>query len=275
MPVKSVSLFLAVLLLLFAVTLPAQAETNVFGGTGLFLTHTSGTGDPGEMRIGLFGYGYEYKLPVDPEDWNAVPVFNYTPRENLELMVSAPYRTHDDGQEKTDGFADPYLGLKYRFHPMISALVYAELGVGSDDVGPGSGTTDLGVMAVVSPTFGPVRLDLNAGYQFSDVSDGNESDLFLWGVGVSMPVMEKARIFGEWTGYINTEGNATSPSGWTAGVIFDVTDRLSLTAGGGGGFVAMGPTSPDWRAFGGLTYAFGKKAKNRIPTKIRAANAIP
>ena len=45
MPVKSVSLFLAVSLLLFVVTVPVQAETNVFGGSGLFLTHTAGTGD--------------------------------------------------------------------------------------------------------------------------------------------------------------------------------------------------------------------------------------
>ena len=59
-PVKSVSLFLAVLLLAFAVAAPAPAETNVFGGSGLFLTHTAGTGEPGEMRFGLFGYGYEY-----------------------------------------------------------------------------------------------------------------------------------------------------------------------------------------------------------------------
>jgi outer membrane protein OmpA-like peptidoglycan-associated protein len=265
MPVKSVSLFLAVLLLLFVATVPALAETNVFGGSGLFLTHTAGTGDPGEMRIGLFGYGYEYKLPVDPEDWNVVPVLNYTPRENVELMASAPFRWHDDGEETEDGFADPYVGLKYRFHPMVSALVYAELGLGKEDVGPWSGTTDVGVMAILSPTIGPVRLDLNAGYQFSDLSDGDYSDLFLWGVGLSVPVMEKTRIFGEWTGYINTEGDARSPSGWTAGIVFDVNDRLSLTAGGGGGFVAMGPTSPDWRAFAGLTYAFGKKEKVAPP----------
>jgi len=275
MPVKSVSLFLAVLLLLFVVAVPAQAKTNVFGGSGLFLTHTAGTGDPGELRIGLFGYGYEYKLPVDPEDWNAIPVLNYTPYENLELMISTPYRSHDDGQETVDGFADPYLGLKYRFHPMVSALVYAELGVGSEDVGPWSGTTDIGVMAIVSPTIGPVRLDLNVGYQFSDLSEGNYSDLFLWGVGLSVPVMEKARIFGEWTGYINTEGNAQSPSGWTAGIIYDINDRLSLTAGGGGGFVAMGPTSPDWRAFGGLTYAFGKKAAPAPPPPPPAPQPAP
>jgi outer membrane protein OmpA-like peptidoglycan-associated protein len=240
----------------------SSAETNIFGGSGLFLTHTVGVSDPGEMRLGLFGHGYEYKLPEDPKDWDLVPVFNYTPFEKTELMFSVPYRWHDDGVTTENGVGDGFLGFKYRFHAQMAALVYGSLGWGGDDLGPHSGQSDVGVVGIFSQPLGKARLDLNAGYQFSDLGDDvpGSSDRFLWGVGLSAPVMENLRIFGEWTGYGNTENSGPAPNGWTAGVIYDINNNLELTAGGGTGISGNGPASPDWRFFAGLTYSFGKKA---------------
>ena len=237
----------------------AQAETNVYGGSGLFLTHSAEVADPGQWRLGVYGHGYEYKLPEDPEDWDVVPVLNYTPMRNMELMFAVPYRTHDDGESTTNGIADGFLGLKYRVHPKVAALVYGNLGWGKDNLGPFSGQTDIGLMAVFSQPLGRARLDVNAGYQFSDLEDNSGSDLFIWGVGLSVPIVKNTRKFGEWAGYSATQYSAPAPSGWTAGLIYAFNENLELTAGGGSGVNGNGPASPDWRAFAGLTYTFGKK----------------
>jgi outer membrane protein OmpA-like peptidoglycan-associated protein len=252
---------LIVPLALFAAPLSSPAETNIFGGTGLFLTHSSDVSDPGEWRLGLYGHGYEYKLPEDPKDWDIVPVLNYAPMKNTEIMFAVPYRWHDDGMTTENGVGDGFLGVKYRFFPRAAALVYGSLGWGGDDLGPHSGQSDIGLMGIFSQPIGKARIDLNAGYQFSDVGDdvAGSSDRFLWGVGLSAPVMKNTRIFGEWAGYSNTQNSGPSPSGWTAGVIYDINENLELTAGGGSGINGNGPASPDWRAFVGLTYAFGKK----------------
>jgi outer membrane protein OmpA-like peptidoglycan-associated protein len=259
------SIFVVASLLLMTLSVPVRAGTNIFGGSGLFLTHSADVGEPGEWRLGLYGHGYEYKLPEDPEDWDIVPVLNYTPTENMEIMFNLPYRSHDDGESTRDGIADGFLGLKYRFHPRIAALVYSSLGWGKDYLGPHSGQTDLGVMAVFSQPLGSARLDLNAGYEFSDLEDDIVSDRVTWGVGLSVPVMEKARLFGEWTGYSATEVSAPAPSGWTAGIIYGINENLELTVGGGSGVNGDGPASPDWRAFAGLTYTFGKAAEIAPP----------
>jgi len=92
-------------LALLAAPLSSPAETNIFGGTGLFLTHSSEVSDPGEWRLGLYGHGYEYKLPEDPEDWDIVPVLNYVPMKNTEIMFSVPYRWHDDGMRSATAFS--------------------------------------------------------------------------------------------------------------------------------------------------------------------------
>lgn len=255
-------LVLTTAVLMLAAAVPAGAGQNIFGGTGLFLTHTAETPGAGEVKLGLYGHAYEYKVPVDPEDWNIVPVLGYAPRENIELMLAVPFRWHDDTIDTEAGFADAFAGLKYRFHPMLAGLAYADLGWGDEgDLGLEEGSTDLGVMAIASPQIGPARIDLNAGYEWSGVGGTETPDRFRWGVALSVPVVESTRIFGEWTGYLTTEGNDVSPSGWTAGFVHDINDRLSVTAGGGSGFVAYGTASPDWRAFAGLTWTFGKKAE--------------
>ncbi len=174
-----------ILALMAAVPDPARADTNFNGGSGLFLTYSAETIAPGEFRLGLYGNVIEYMLQRDPKDWDLKPAFTYAPARNIELMLAIPLRAHERPEMEEQGIGDGFAGFKYRFHPLLAGLVYANLPFGDDDRGLGTGSTDLGLMAVFSKPLGAFRADLNAGYQFSGVSGNEADDFFRYGLGLS------------------------------------------------------------------------------------------
>ena len=238
------------------------AGGNQMGGTGLFLTHSAETLEPGQLRLGLGGEYVRFMETEDPEDWDLAPQLAWSPARNLEFMAALPLLRHHVTPEGDEtGVGDGVAGLKYRLFPNAAALGYVRLPLGNEDKGLGSGGTDVGFAGIVSLPLGSgVQADLNVGYQLTGVS-GTEGDNFLfYGLGVSVPAGKRTVLFGEVAGRSVWEGQTHDTVQFDVGVRHEINERMSLTVGGGRGLKGdYGPEDSELRVFAGVEMLFGGK----------------
>lgn len=257
----------------------ARAEGNVAGGTGLYLTHAAETLAPGEWRFGAYGQFVRYVVSEDPENWDLAPQLAWSPARNLELMAALPLlRHHKSPAGSETGVGDGVLGLKYRVFPRVAALGYVTLPVGDEERGLGSGETDYGVAGIVSvPLGGKVSAHLNLGYQ---VAGGDRDDSVTYGLGLSVPVAERTRLFGEIAGQSFGDRHTHDTVQFDLGVRHRLNERLSLTVGGGRGLRGdYGPEDSELRLFAGVHFLFGgappAAAPATVPAPAAASPAAP
>ncbi|HEY5999412.1 MAG TPA: hypothetical protein VI078_08970, partial [bacterium] len=235
----------------------AHAEGNRTGGTGLYLTESAETLAPGAFRLGLYGQYLKYDLPADPEDWDLSPQLAWAPARNLELAVSLPLLHHHEGPAGDDTrIGDGSLGLKYSPFPRVAALGFVTLPFDDKAHGGGAGESEVGFAGIVSLPLGAgVAADLNLGYAFAG---GAGDDALFYGLGLSVPVGGRTKLFGEIAGRTYGEGHTHDSLEFDLGVRHRLTDRLSVTAGGGSGSRGdYGPHDPAMRLFAGVTMDFG------------------
>jgi peptidoglycan-associated lipoprotein len=242
----------------------AAAEADSMGGTGLYLTHAADVLGAGEFRVGLYGQYLQYLVGEDPKDRDLALHLAVSPLPGLEIMAAVPLRTHTQlylGDGNASGIGDGVVGLKYRLFPHVAAMTFATLPFGNEDKGLGTGGTDVGLAGIVSLPLGAgVQADLNGGYQFAGVSGDEADDFAFYGIGLSVPLGSRTKIFGELTGRLFTEGEANDTNQYDFGLRHRITDSLSITAGAGKGFKGEdGPSDPKWRFFAGLTLVFGRQ----------------
>jgi hypothetical protein len=103
----------------------------------------------------------------------------------------------------------------------FAILPAVKLSSGSTTRGTGSGTTDVGIIAIASYALGPISMDLNAAYtRIGSAFDTPASDGALWTASFGVPVMGKlswvAELFGSPTidgsGRPSTVGMLTGPT---------------------------------------------------------------
>ena len=238
----------------------ALAGGDRMGGTGLYLTQSAETLAPGAMRAGAFGEYVRYVVSEDPETYDLAPQFAWSPVRDLEFMFAMPLLRKlvtPDGNET--GIGDGVVGLKYRLFPHVAALSYVSLPFGDENRSLGSGGTDVGFAGIVSLPLGAgVTADFNAGYQLTGVSGTDGDNYMFYGLGLSVPVGARTRIFGEFVGRAVTEGHTHDTAQFDIGLRHQLSDRMSLTVGGGSGRRGdYGPEDPELRVFAGFDVLFG------------------
>ncbi len=238
----------------------AVAAGDRMGGTGLYLTHSAETLAPGAMRAGAFGEYVRYVVSEDPETYDLAPQFAWSPVRDLEFMFAMPL-LHQlvTPDSKETGIGDGVVGLKYRLLPHVAALSYVSLPFGDEGRGLGSGGADVGVAGILSYPLGAgVVADINAGYQFTGVSGTDGDDYLFYGLGLSVPVGARTKIFGEIAGRAVMEGQTHDTVQFDLGLRHQLNGRISLTVGGGRGKSGdYGPEDPELRLFAGFDVLFG------------------
>jgi len=254
------ALALAVLVLLAGYPGLSHAAGSRAGGTGLYLTQSAETLAPGAFRIGAYGSYVRYVVSEDPETWDFSPEMAWAPARDLEAMFAMPllrYQVSPDGKET--GVGDGVVGLKYRLFPHVAALGYVSIPFGDESRSMGTGGTDVGFAGIFSfPLGGGVVADLNAGYQFSGVTGTDGDDFVFYGLGVSVPVGARTKIFGEFAGRTVWQGQTHDSNQFDLGLRHQVSERMTVTVGGGRGISGdWGREDPELRVFAGFEFLFG------------------
>jgi hypothetical protein len=156
---------------------------------------------------------------------------------HVQLNVTTPAIFSAFG--RSSGVGDVSLGLKWRLldhHAILgdfALLPSVKLASGSATRGTGSGTNDVGIMAISSHMFGPVAMDLNAGYtRIGSASGVAASDGALWTASFGFPVAGRLSWVAELFGAPTIDGTATrSTVAVLTGPTFLVSTALSLDAG--------------------------------------------
>lgn len=257
--VRCAVLLLAVLTAFAVRPVMVAAGGNRMGGTGLYLTQSAETLGPGELRFGAYGEYVRFLVNVDPENYDLAPQLAWSPLPNLELMAALPLRHHVGPDQKETGLGDGVLGLKYRLFPPFAAMGYVTLPSGDDSRGLGSGSTNIGVAGLLSLPLGAgVVTDINVGYQFSGVSGNENDDYLFYGLGLSVPLSQRLKLFGEITGRAGDQKFSHDAEQFALGLRFAASDRVTVTVGGGRGREAKwGPEDPELRLFAGVEMRFG------------------
>lgn len=141
-------------------------------------------------------------------------VWKFGLSSHAQLNVSTPAVFSAPG--RSSGMGDVGVGVKWRLlddYPLLgdfALLPSVKLATGSAARGTGTGSTDVGLLAISSHSFGAVAMDLNVGYtRIGKAGDQPASDAALWtasfGFPVAGPLSWVAEVFGQPT----IDGSAT------------------------------------------------------------------
>jgi hypothetical protein len=156
---------------------------------------------------------------------------------NVQLNVTTPavFSTAD----RSSGAGDVGLGVKWRLldhHPVLGDFAVfpsVKVASGSPVRGTGTGSTDVGFMAIASYVYGPVAMDLNAAYtRVGSTSATSASDAALWTASFGFPVAGRLSWVAELFGEPTIDGSATrSTVAVLTGPTFLVSTALNLDLG--------------------------------------------
>jgi hypothetical protein len=194
--------------------------------------HTVATGYV-ELEAGVQGDRYA----VSSRAYGAPIVLKVGLASHVQLNVTTPAVFSANG--RASGAGDVSVGLKWRLldrHSVLgdfAVLPSVKLNTGSATRGTGTGTTDWGITAISSHMFGPVAMDLNAGYTRVGIDAAvPASDAALWTASFGFPVAGRLSWVAELFGAPTIDGTATSSTvAVLTGPTFLVSTALNLDAG--------------------------------------------
>jgi hypothetical protein len=186
-----------------------------------------------ELEAGVQGDRYAR----DSRAYGAPIVWKLGLASHVQLNVTTPAVFSAYGRHS--GAGDVSLGLKWRLldeHPLLgdfAVLPSVKLATGSEARGTGSGTTDVGIMAISSHMFGPVAMDLNAGYtRVGSGAGATTSDAALWTASFGFPIVGRLGWVAEVFGAPTIDGTDTrSTVAMLLGPTFLVSTALNLDLG--------------------------------------------
>jgi Putative MetA-pathway of phenol degradation len=205
-------------------------------------TEDTGTLDPGRVEVELSG-AYARDRADAEGALKGVLTVGLLPR--LEARIESSYLVTDPGDEiGADGVGDSLLGAKYRLLSESGAAPAVLIGwtlrlpTGDEARGLGEPGVDLGVLAVVSKTFGPVTLTANGGYTFVTADRG--LDAWILAGSIEYRVTKRWWGVGEILGEL---GMDRRPHGGVArvGSAYAVSDRVRLDGAVGVGLTRHDP----------------------------------
>jgi hypothetical protein len=173
-------------------------------------TH-AGTVAPGWVEIEA---GSEFDHYYDDVQGLLIPVVTKIGLASHAQLSVATQGVGAPGTNST-GLGDLSLGVKWRVAdraPLVgrfAILPSVKLPTGSQELGRGTGTTDLGLLLISSHEFGPVSMDINGGYTHRN-GDGENApkSSTLWTVSFGGPFGGPFGWCAEMYGYPSTSGPA-------------------------------------------------------------------
>jgi hypothetical protein len=177
------------------------------------------------------------RLARDARAYGAPIVWKIGLASHVQVNIATPavFSTSD----RSSGAGDVGIGVKWRLldhHPLLgdfAVLPAVKLPTGSTRRGTGTGSTDVGFMAISSHTFGPVAMDLNAGYtRVGSTSGTSATDAALWTASFGFPVAGRMSWVAELFGQPIIDGSTTqSTVAVLTGPTFLVSTALGLDLG--------------------------------------------
>lgn len=224
------------------ITLNALAASPTWAGRPL-TTEDTGTLDPGKGELEL---SLDYIRDGAADIFPGGPALNIGLLPRLEGTVATAFVLLDpEGEPLRAGFGDSLVRLKYRFldershWPAVMAAVTARLPTGDEDRGLGEEDVDVQPLAVLSKTFGPVILTVNAGYTF--VTRDRDVDVVNLHASAEAGITRAWSIVGEVVSELAPDRRTDDRVVLRAGTVYAVRERVRLDAAIGFGTTRASP----------------------------------
>ncbi len=214
-------------------------------------TEDTGTLDPGKTDLELSG---DYARNPNDRAWSAKGVVSAGILPKLEARIESSFLfLNPDEGNAVEGVGDSLIGIKYRLvdetetRPALLSGFTLRLPTGDDARGLGAEDVDIGILAVVSKSLGPVTANGNVGYTVV----ARDGGLNFWSLNGSIEyrVTNAWSLVGEVVGSLGT-GRAEDTVVLRAGSVYAITGRLKLDGALGFGLTRA---SPDLLATIGVT----------------------
>ena len=183
--------------------------------------------------------------------------------KRLQLDLAPAWQREAQGGRAQAGITDLLVAIKWRLTddaPAIGAFAIqtgVSLPTGSAESGRGSGKAAVNVLLISSHRFGPIALDVNAGYtRLGGESAMAPRDSTVWTAAAAFPVAGRVGWAAEIYGYPGTSGPIGQPPvvALLTGPTLTVSSSLVLDAGAIFDIEGFGGTS----VYGGLTWNIGR-----------------
>ena len=237
----------------------------LLGGRPAFAGHPLGTEDPGTVAPKSVGVEITGEYSSEAEGTETAFGVSVTTGlfGNVDAKVSAPYLLENPNEgDDANGVGDLELALKWHFLKTADdTLNLAIKGAvtfptGDDKKGLGSGDYDFSGKLVAAFAFKPVDIFLNVGYgrmNSADPDEGEKKDIFSASVAAQWAVTGPIAIVGEVTYESSGAEGDDPPVAATVGVIYAVSETLSLDVGAR---IGLTDSASDWSILAGVNLAF-------------------
>lgn len=229
-------------------------HAGVAGAARPLDTEDTGTVDPGNVELELSAT-WETAPSERASAAQAALNVGITPGFQLKVASGLEWFDPDDAADHV-GVGDTFLGAKFRLleeterRPAALVAVTLRLPTGDDERGLGEPGVDVGVLAVISKTFGPLTLTGNGGYTF--VTDDREQDFVTLAASAEYRVTEAWALVGEVFSEVGIHTGA-APVVLRGGSTYAIAPRIRLDGAVG---VGLTDQSPDAVVTVGVTIAF-------------------
>lgn len=170
--------------------------------------------------------------------------------ETLDFVVAAPYQRlsahqNDELAAREKGISDMSLDLKWRFFEKDGWGLALKPGItlptGNEEKGLGGGRTTYRLFFITTREFEPWALHLNLGYVRNENNGGDRSDLWHASLAGEVELVKDLKAVANLGIETNpTTGSGTHPAFALGGLIYDLSEKISLDAG-----VKLGLTKPE------------------------------
>ena len=203
-------------------------------------TEDTETLEPGKAELQLSG---DFTRGSGDNLWGAGGVLSLGLLPRLEGRVeSALLLFEPEGERARGRIGDTLFGFKYRIldeavsFPAVLAQLTLTLPTGDGALGLGPGGVDVGLLAAVSKTFGPIRLTWNGGYTF--VTQDRNLDFWRLSASVEYLASKAWLLVGEVVSALAAEKTAEFAV-LRVGAVYAISERIRLD-----GAVGFGLTRP-------------------------------
>jgi len=194
--------------------------------------------------------------------------------ERVQLDLAPGLSRDAQGGGAKSGVTDFVVGVKWRLTddaPVIGAFAMqgtVSLPTGSPESGRGSGKAAVNLLAISSHRFGPLSLDINAGYtRLGGESAVAPRDSTVWTVSTGFPVAGRIGWVAELYGFPGTSGPNGQPPVVAAltGPTLTLSPSFVLDAGATFDVSRFGGTA----IYGGLTWNIGRAWGSSLRPALR------
>lgn len=204
------------------------------------ITDDTGTQGTGKFQLELNSeYGVDKEDGVTTKTFAFAPTLSYGLTDDIDIVIGVPYqhiKVEDTLTTKESGMSDSSIEIKWRFFDKDGLSLALKPGVsiptGDENKGLGSGKVGYSAYLILTKELKPLNLHINFGYVRNENEFDERKNIYHASIAGEYEATEKLKIVAN----IGSETNPdktdnTSPSFVLAGVIYSVTENISIDAG--------------------------------------------